>query len=101
MNRKKWILTAVAAGVLSGMFAAAAHAEALTVTDMTGREITFEEPVERVVALNPDIVGSAIAFEPYYYPEKGKQFSPYAYRIGNTVDSKQLGSPDYEYHYMD
>ena len=57
--------------------------------------------VERVVALNPDIVGSAIAFEPYYYPEKGKQFSPYAYRIGNTVDSKQLGSPDYEYHYMD
>ena len=28
---------------------------------------------------NPTIVGTAIAFEPYYYKEKGRQFSPYSY----------------------
>lgn len=57
--------------------------------------------VERLLALNPDIVGSAIAFEPNYYPEKGVQFSPYAYRNGDVIETKQLGTADYEYHYMD
>ena len=58
--------------------------------------------VRRLLELNPNIVGSAVAFEPYYYPSKGKQFSPYAYRdIDNTVLTKQLGTDDYEYHYMD
>ncbi len=56
---------------------------------------------ERVLTLNPNIVGSAIAFEPYYYPKKGKQFSPYSYRKGNEIKTKQLGNKDYEYHYMD
>ena len=47
-------------------------------------------------------IGSTVAFEPNYYPSKGKQFSPYAYRdIDSTVLTKQLGSNDYEYHYMD
>ncbi len=56
----------------------------------------------RLLELNPNIIGSAVAFEPNYYPQKGKQFSPYAYRdIDSTVLTKQLGSSDYEYHYMD
>lgn len=57
--------------------------------------------VERIVGLNPDIVGSAVAFEPNYYKDKGVWFSPYAYRSGDAIKSKQLGSADYEYHYMD
>ena len=58
--------------------------------------------VRRLLELNPNIIGSAVAFEPNYYPQKGKQFSPYAYRdIDSTVLTKQLGSSDYEYHYMD
>lgn len=57
--------------------------------------------VERVVALNPDIVGSAIAFEPNYYAAKGQWFSPYAYRNGTALETKQLGTVEYEYHYMD
>ena len=58
--------------------------------------------VRRLLELNPNIVGSTVAFEPNYYPEKGKQFSPYAYRdIDSTVLTKQLGSDNYEYHYMD
>ena len=58
--------------------------------------------VERILCLNPVIVGSAIAFEPNYYPEKGVFFSPYAYyKDSVTITTKQLGTADYEYHYMD
>ena len=58
--------------------------------------------VRRLLELNPHIIGSAVAFEPYYYPSKGEQFSPYAYRaIDDSVLTKQLGSNDYEYHKMD
>ncbi len=58
--------------------------------------------VSRLLELNPNIIGSTVAFEPYYYPSKGEQFSPYAYRdIDSTVQTKQLGTSDYEYHYMD
>ena len=58
--------------------------------------------VRRLLEINPYIVGSAVAFEPYYYKEKGEQFSPYAYRgVGNNIYTKQLGTTDYEYHYMD
>jgi sigma-B regulation protein RsbU (phosphoserine phosphatase) len=58
--------------------------------------------VERILRLNPDIVGSAIAFEPNYFPDKGVFFSPYAYRKDSiNIITKQLGTVDYEYHYMD
>ena len=50
---------------------------------------------------NPNIVGSAIAFEPDYFPEQGRWFSPYSWRDGDTIRSKQLGTADYEYHDME
>jgi len=52
----------------------------------------------KLLADNEIIVGSAIAFEPYYYPEKGRQYSPYSYKQGKTIESKQLGTEQYEYH---
>ena len=58
--------------------------------------------VRQVLELNPSIMGSAIAFEPYYYPQKGEHFSPYAYRsVNDSILIKQLGSEEYEYHCMD
>ena len=54
-----------------------------------------------VLRSNPYVVGSAIAFEPGYYPDQGVLFAPYSYRSGNKIRSKQLGTEDYEYHYMD
>ena len=58
--------------------------------------------VERILRLNPDIVGSAIAFEPNYFPDKGVFFSPYAYRKDSvTISTKQLGNANYEYHNME
>lgn len=50
---------------------------------------------------NSIISGSAIAFEPDYYSQKGVLYSPYAFRSGDSIVSKQLGTEDYEYHYMD
>lgn len=47
---------------------------------------------------NPHIVGSAIAFEPYYFAEKGLRFSPYSCYDGDAIVNKQLGTEDYEYH---
>lgn len=57
---------------------------------------------QQILRSNPHVVGSAIAFEPSYYPEKGVLFSPYSYRTEDgNIRSKQLGTEDYEYHYMD
>ena len=56
---------------------------------------------QQILRSNPYVVGSAIAFEPGYYPEKGVLFSPYSYRSEKGIRSKQLGTEDYEYHYMD
>lgn len=56
---------------------------------------------EHIIESNDFISGSAIAFEPYYYEDKGYFFSPYSYREGDLIISKQLGTSDYNYHYMD
>ena len=50
---------------------------------------------------NPFICGSAVAFEPNYFEDKGIYFSPYSYRVGDSICSKQLGSETNEYHYDD
>ena len=56
---------------------------------------------QRMLEDNPAIVGSAIAFRPNYFPDKGQWFSPYSYRKDGTINSKQLGTVDYDYHTMD
>lgn len=54
-----------------------------------------------VLQENDELCGSAIAFEPSFYPEKGIYFSPYAYRNSEGIHSMMLGGSDYEYFYMD
>lgn len=56
---------------------------------------------EMVLRGNPHVYGSAIAFEPYYYKEKGMFWSPFSFRENGRISNKQLGSVDYDYHYMD
>lgn len=56
---------------------------------------------EHIIQCNDFISGSAIAFEPYYYEKHGLYYSPYSYRDGEVIRSKQLGTDDYSYHYMD
>ena len=53
--------------------------------------------VEHLLKLNPDIMGAAVAYNPDYEPKKGVPFSPYAYRNGTDIYTKQLNTPEYDY----
>lgn len=56
----------------------------------------------RMVRQNAYIVGSAVAFEPYYFPEKGRQFAVYSYLDArDSIHNKLLGNVNYDYHHMD
>lgn len=57
--------------------------------------------VEAVVVNNDLIVGSGIAFEPYFYKEKGKYYMPYATGTPGNITKKLLGGQDYDYPCMD
>ena len=55
----------------------------------------------RLLVDNDIIVGSAVAFEPYYYKQLGRQFSPYSFKHQGKIFSKQLGTAQYDYHHME
>lgn len=57
--------------------------------------------INAVVRNNDLIVGSGIAFEPYYFKEKGKYFMPYASYINGKNETQTLGGQDYDYPCMD
>lgn len=57
--------------------------------------------LKSTIALNKNIYGSAVAFEPYLFPDKGYYFSPYVYKSGDSICSMMLGDESYEYFYMD
>lgn len=56
---------------------------------------------KRIVENNPEILGAAIAFEPFYYKEQGRYFSPYSFRENGSIKTIQLGNSNYEYFAMD
>lgn len=56
---------------------------------------------EMITKTNPEILGSALAFEPHYFEGKGRYFCPYSCRGEDTIHNVYLGSKDYEYFYMD
>ena len=53
--------------------------------------------VENLLALNPNIMGAAVVYNPDYEPKKGQLFAPYAYRDSMGIHTKQLNSKDYDY----
>ena len=50
---------------------------------------------------NPDFYNCSIAFEPYYFKDKGRYFSAYSKISGDTIRTIQGGSDHYQYFYMD
>ena len=62
---------------------------------------SFYSYTRRILEHNPCIFGTATAFEPYYFKEKGYYFSPYSYRDGDTIKTIQLGTDNYDYHSWD
>lgn len=53
---------------------------------------------ENTVKYNPHIMGVAVAFEPDYYPSKGKWYAPYvSVQPDGEIVSYQCGTEDYDY----
>ncbi|MEL7589631.1 MAG: SpoIIE family protein phosphatase [Prolixibacteraceae bacterium] len=55
----------------------------------------------RMVENNSDILGAAVAFEPFFFEKEGQYFAPYSYREKDSIKTIQLGNPEYDYFYMD
>ena len=56
---------------------------------------------ENLLTLNPNIIGSAVAYNPAYGPKKGQPFSPYAYRDSMGIHMKQLTDEKYDYQHQE
>lgn len=52
---------------------------------------------EWILRYNPNLVCAGIAFVPYFYPEKGRLFEPYAFRQDGQITFKQLGTDEHDY----
>ena len=50
---------------------------------------------------NPDFYNCSIAFEPYYFKDKGRYFSAYTKHIGDSLHTIQGGSDHYQYFFTD
>ena len=50
---------------------------------------------------NPDFYNCSIAFEPYYFKDKGRYFSAYSKHDGDSIRTIQGGSDSYQYFYAD
>lgn len=57
--------------------------------------------LKSVLKSNKTIYGSAIAYEPCYFPKRGNYYAPYVFRQGDSISSTSLGSENYEYFFMD
>jgi len=55
-----------------------------------------------VVRSNANIYGAMIAFEPGFFPDKGRYYAPAAFMNGDSaIRTSVLGDQSYEYFYMD
>ena len=55
----------------------------------------------RILVNNPELNGCSIAFEPYFFKDKGRYFSAYSMRNNGEIRSVQEGDDTYEYFVMD
>ena len=62
----------------------------------------LQQQIIDLLQTNPEIFGSAVAYEPYAYEDKTRYYAPYIYRgkYGGLVPSF-LGNEEYQYFFMD
>ncbi len=73
----------------------------LTMADpyIDGKDI--EGFIRSALEKNPEIYGSAIAFEPYAFKKERYYYSPYMYREGKDIKFTDLGNDSYDYFNWD
>ena len=69
-------------------------------------DIDYSQPelikqIENTVKLNPDIFGAAVAYEPYAYNLRSRDFCPYYSREKDRLKFSYLGGENYRYHFWD
>jgi sigma-B regulation protein RsbU (phosphoserine phosphatase) len=57
--------------------------------------------LRQVVAMNPEIYGSCIAFEPHGFSGEKLYYAPYFYQKDGAPEFVQLGNPEYDYFKWD
>ncbi len=63
-------------------------------------DVMFEYS-RRILENNPDLNGCSIAFEPNFFPGRGRYFSAYSYNDNGVIETTQEGNEHYEYFYLD
>ena len=53
--------------------------------------------MEWVLRSHPNLTGCWVAFEPYYFPEKGRLFEPYAWRDGDEIRTTEIAKEGRDY----
>jgi phosphoserine phosphatase RsbU/P len=71
----------------------------LEVQKVTGKEMGIL--LKSVLFNNPELFGSAIAYEPYQFSKDSLYFSNYIYRSGDSTIHTNLNGPEYNYFYKD
>ncbi len=64
----------------------------------------FKEIIANMLISNPDIYGSGLGFEPYFYPNEGEFFMSYTQYDNSLIDGLSfeiVGNETYDYHTMD
>lgn len=56
--------------------------------------------LRQMVENNPEIYGSTVAFEPYFFGPDARFFAPYVFRggPGGALDYRDIGTEEYNYH---
>lgn len=54
-----------------------------------------------IIHNNPEIYGTAMAFEPYFHDAGKKYYAPYFYREADTINFKYIGDERYDYFSQD
>lgn len=55
----------------------------------------------KILENNPYLNGCSIAFDPFYFEDRGQFFSAYSYNGPDSIETEQEGNEIYEYYYED
>jgi len=86
--------------ILDKVEAAANNTEWLVLRHLDAPDSMFVYS-HQILDKNPELNGCSIAFEPYYFPERGRYFSAYSFNDKGTILTTQEGNEHYEYFYLD